>query len=91
LLQQVPSVISKTPGHYFEVKLTTRKSAQTGVLHTWRLYANDVDEMMCPLRALIRVATLYGNNTKLSGPLFLKVNKQGAVTQEPVVSSLSTC
>jgi hypothetical protein len=73
-------------GEYIDIKLTTRKSSQTGVLHSWRLYANDVDEVMCPLRALIRVAMLYGDTTKLSGPLFLRVNNQGAVMQEPVVS-----
>jgi hypothetical protein len=73
-------------GEYIDVNLTTRKSSQTGVLHSWRLYANDTDEVMCPLRALIRVAMLYGDTTKLSGPLFLRVNNQGAVMQEPVVS-----
>jgi hypothetical protein len=36
------------------------------------------------MRALICVAMLYGDRD-LSGPLFLKVNKQGAVSQEPVV------
>ena len=36
------------------------------------------------MRALICVAMLYGDRD-LSGPLFLKVNKQGAVSEEPVV------
>ena len=72
-------------GEYFEVGLKTRKSAQFGVLHTWRLYANDLDVKMCPMQALIHVAMLYGNDRDLSGPLFLKLNKQGAVSQEPVV------
>ena len=71
-------------GEYFEVGLKTWKSAQFGVLHTWRLYANDLDVKMCPMRALIHVAMLYGDRD-LSGPLFLKVNKQGAVSEEPVV------
>ncbi|KAF8577811.1 hypothetical protein K439DRAFT_1621820 [Ramaria rubella] len=36
---------------YFEVKLRTRKSAQTGVSHTWKLYANDSDIRICPVCA----------------------------------------
>lgn len=35
-------------GEYFDVKLGTRKQAQTGVLHTWRLWANDADRKICP-------------------------------------------
>lgn len=41
------------------------------------------------MRALIRLAVLYGENFSLSGPLFLKVNKNGAVMQDtPLVSLL---
>jgi hypothetical protein len=36
-------------GCYFEVKLRTCKSAQTGVSHTWKLYANDSDVQICPV------------------------------------------
>jgi hypothetical protein len=42
-----------TPSHlkgaYIEIRLKTRKSAQTGVLHTWRLWANDADPRLCPV------------------------------------------
>jgi hypothetical protein len=55
------------------------------VLHTWRLYANDIDTKLCPMRALIRVSMLYRSDRDLSRPLFLRVNKQGAVSEEPVV------
>jgi len=34
---------------------------------------------------------LYRSETDLTGPLFLKVNKQGAVTAEPVVSATHLC
>jgi hypothetical protein len=75
------------PGTYFSVALKTRKTAQTGILHTWKLHANDLDEKICPVRALIRLATLYGEDIELSGPLFLRVNSTGAVMQpQPVVS-----
>lgn len=72
-------------GEYFEVQLKTRKSAQTGINHVWTLHANDNDPKICPMRALIRLAMLYGENPPLTGPLFLKVNKYGAVMQEAAV------
>jgi hypothetical protein len=76
------------PGAYFDVSLVTRKSAQTGVTHSWRVHANDLDVKLCPLRTLIRLAMVYGDNIKLAGPLFLRVNAYGAVTQNlPVVRS----
>ncbi|KAJ7123824.1 hypothetical protein C8R43DRAFT_899359 [Mycena crocata] len=72
---------------YVEISLQTRKSAQTGVTHSWRLYANDLDPKICPMRALIRLAVVYGDTVKLSGPLFLRVNAYGAVNQaQPIVS-----
>jgi hypothetical protein len=75
-------------GQYFSVALKTRKSAQTGVLHTWKLHANDWDVQICPVRAIIQLATLYGEDIELSGPLFLKVHSTGAVMQsQPVVSN----
>jgi hypothetical protein len=44
------------------------------------------------MRALIRLAVLYGNDVELSGPLFLKIHKTGAVMQkEPVVSACIIC
>lgn len=73
-------------GCYFEVKLRTRKSAQTGVSHTWKLYANDSDVQICPVRAILRLARLYGPNISCKGPLFLRVNSSGGVMQDqPVV------
>ncbi|KAJ8496916.1 hypothetical protein ONZ45_g12254 [Pleurotus djamor] len=65
---------------YFEVYLHTRKSAQTGLSHGWRLYANDKDPRICPMRALIRLARLYNKSVPRTGPLFLKVSKQGTFT-----------
>jgi hypothetical protein len=74
------------PGESFEVQLGTRKSAQTGVGHAWTLHANDLDPKICPVRALIRLAVLYGESVSLAGPLFLKVNKHGAILQDvPIV------
>ncbi|KAH7904816.1 hypothetical protein BJ138DRAFT_1018593, partial [Hygrophoropsis aurantiaca] len=71
----------------FDVHFRTRKSAQTGVLHTWRLFANDKDPKICPVRALIRLAQLYGKSTPTTGPLFLRIDKQGAImSKAPVVS-----
>ncbi|KII89592.1 hypothetical protein PLICRDRAFT_108342 [Plicaturopsis crispa FD-325 SS-3] len=66
----------------YDVRLETRKSAQTGVLHAWRLHTNDQDPRVCPVRALVRIATLYGDKITPSGPLFLRVNKHGAVLQD---------
>ena len=55
------------PGCYFEVKLVTHKSAQTGVSHTWQLYANDTDPCICPICALIQLARLYGESASCTG------------------------
>lgn len=78
-----------SPGEYFEVQLSTRKTAQTGVLHGLKLHANDSDPKICPVRAVIMLALLYGGDIKLSGPLFLKIHKTGAVLEkEPVVCVL---
>lgn len=75
-------------GAYYEVRLKTRKTAQTGVPHTWTLHANDVDTAICPVRALIRLAILYGEEVTPTGPLFLRVHSMGAVLSgQPVVSS----
>ncbi|KAJ7171864.1 hypothetical protein C8R43DRAFT_1146423 [Mycena crocata] len=69
----------------FEVQLWTRKSAQTGIGHAWTLHANDMDPKICPVRALIRLAVVYGTSIDLAGSLFLKVNKYGAILQDPIV------
>ncbi|KIM71546.1 hypothetical protein PILCRDRAFT_16976 [Piloderma croceum F 1598] len=82
--------IDAIPGEreYFDVKLKTRKSAQTGVLHTWRLFANDQDPKICPKRMLILISRLYPKDIKLQGPLFLKVSKHGAILPEQMVSDV---
>ncbi|KAJ7227754.1 hypothetical protein C8J57DRAFT_1252275 [Mycena rebaudengoi] len=54
-------------------RLNTRKSAQTGLLHSWRLFANDDDPKICPVRGLILLATLYKpQGVEMTGPLFLR-------------------
>ena len=63
---------------YFEISHKTRKNAQTGCRQNWFLHANDVDPFLCPLRALMRLAILYGEENPCTGPLFLQV-KAGAV------------
>jgi hypothetical protein len=73
---------------YMDVKLKTQKSAQTGLLHSWRLFANDKDTKICPVRMMILLARLYPKDVKLQGPLFLKVSNQGAILSEPMVSVL---
>jgi hypothetical protein len=75
-------------GHYFDVKLKTRKSAQTGVLHSWRLFTNDIDSKIFPMWMMILLVRLYPTNIGLKGPLFLKVSKQGAILPEPMVSAI---
>ncbi len=81
-----------TVGQYFDVYLRTRKSSQTGITHGWRLWMNDSDPKICPLRALIRLAVLYGDSGRLSGPLFLKIDTKGAVLHEGLVCYfLFTC
>ncbi len=56
-----------------------QKSAQTGVNEFWRLYANDNDPKICPVRALIRLRIVYGSAIKPTGPLFLQISPSGAV------------
>ncbi|KAJ7735849.1 hypothetical protein DFH07DRAFT_753682, partial [Mycena maculata] len=80
--------INMIPGarESFEVQLSTRKSAQTGVGHACTMWANDLDPKICPVRALIRLAVVYGTTVNLTGALFLKVNKHGAILQDtPIV------
>ncbi|THH03180.1 hypothetical protein EW145_g6463, partial [Phellinidium pouzarii] len=38
---------------YIGVKMLTRKNAQTGEIHEMRLYPNDLDPKICPMRALL--------------------------------------
>ncbi|KAF8492663.1 hypothetical protein JB92DRAFT_3147445 [Gautieria morchelliformis] len=77
------------PGCYYDIKLVTRKSAQTGVTHTWRLYANDADVQICPIHALLCLARLYGPEIPCTGPLFLKVNSSGGVLHnEPLTGAI---
>lgn len=73
---------------YFEINLGTRKTAQSGVLHSWRLHANDSDIRICPMRILIQLALIYEPVEK-SGPLFLQVSAHGAVLPDhPIVCLL---
>ncbi|KAF8224015.1 hypothetical protein L208DRAFT_1425908 [Tricholoma matsutake] len=79
------------PGEFerFDVHLKTQKSAQTGITHPWTLHANNDNLKICPMWALIQLAVLYGENITLSGPLFLKVNKNATIMQDtPVTSSM---
>lgn len=74
-----------------EVDIThkIRKSAQTGVPQRWRLRANDTDQRLCPIRALIRMATVYGPELEPTGSVFLQTTSYGAVDfNRPVVISL---
>ena len=61
--------------------------AQTSITHVWTLHANDEDPKICQMQALIWLAVLYGENVSLSGPLLLKVNKNGAVLQDTLLVS----
>ncbi|KAK6980501.1 hypothetical protein R3P38DRAFT_3466418 [Favolaschia claudopus] len=81
----------KIPGErkFVDISLNTRKQNQTGLLHSWRLHANDSDPVICPVRAFILLASLYGPEIKKSGPLFLHVTAQGAVMQsQPLTASV---
>lgn len=75
-------------GCSFGVSLATRKSAQFGVKHSFVLGANDFDIKLCPYRALINVATIYGDSKTPSGPLFVRLDKNGAPTKQALVSVL---
>ena len=73
-------------GEHYGVSLGTRKTAQTGILHEWQLYANDRDEKMCLMRSNIMMALLYGPNFDFTGPVFRRVHPgTGAILAEPVV------
>ena len=78
-------------GRYLEVKLKTCKSAQTGVLHTWRLWANDDDPRLCPVCVFLRVMMVYGTTVPTRGPFFLRVSKLDSIQpDQPVVSPVAT-
>jgi hypothetical protein len=62
------------PGSYFDVTMETRKNVQMGVAHFWHLWANNTDPRLCPKRALIRLARIYGRDYPKTGPLFLQMN-----------------
>ncbi|KAJ7882606.1 hypothetical protein B0H14DRAFT_2565293 [Mycena olivaceomarginata] len=53
---------------FIDVGLNTRKQNQTGLLHSWRLHANDNDPLICPVRAFILLASLYGPHIKKIRP-----------------------
>ncbi|KAJ7022551.1 hypothetical protein C8F04DRAFT_1194377 [Mycena alexandri] len=81
--------VDKIPGErrYIDVGLNTRKQNQTGLLHSWRLHANDDDPKVCPVRAFILLASLYGPEIRKSGPIFLHVSASGAVMQSQPLCS----
>ncbi|KAH8112978.1 hypothetical protein DFH11DRAFT_189018 [Phellopilus nigrolimitatus] len=66
-------------GAWFGVQMLTRKNAQTGETHEMRLYANDLDPKICPMRVLLRMVGLYGKLVSATGPLFLSVSASGKV------------
>ncbi|KAF7323498.1 hypothetical protein HMN09_00131000 [Mycena chlorophos] len=73
---------------YFDVRPKTRKTAQTGITHPWRLHANDKDPRICPVRAVIRMATAYkSSSVTWSGPMFLQVTASGAIDQTRPLTS----
>ncbi|KAE9383034.1 hypothetical protein BT96DRAFT_1041444 [Gymnopus androsaceus JB14] len=82
--------IDKIPGErrFVDVRLLgTRKTAQAGVSHFWRMHANDLDPRLCPIRILALLAAIYKGIRK-SGPLFLRTSAYGAVLSEkPIVRS----
>ena len=43
------------------------------------------------MRTFIRLASLYRRNVTLSGPLFLKVNQNGAILQSAPLVSVPVC
>lgn len=60
--------------------------------HWWRLHANDNNPMLCPIWMLILLAECYPTTISYSGPLFLKVGKQGTVLEtEPMSTSQFVC
>jgi hypothetical protein len=63
------------------VALKTCKTAQTGVLHIWKLHANDYNVRIYLMHAMIWLAMLYGMKIEHSGLLFLRVSSTGAVMQ----------
>nr|GAT42317.1 predicted protein [Mycena chlorophos] len=75
---------------YFDVRPKTRKTAQTGVGHPWRLHGNDKDPRICPVRAMMRLAMVYDSSgVAWSGPMFLQVTAAGAIDQaRPLTSSV---
>jgi len=68
--------------------METRKNAQTGVAHIWRLWANDADPRICPKCTLIRLARIYGRDYPKTGSLFLQMNNYGVVTGKAIVCHL---
>ncbi|KAF7300674.1 hypothetical protein HMN09_00952900 [Mycena chlorophos] len=75
----------------FLVKMLVRKNAPEGVRHSWKLWANDDDEKICPVRIMILLCTIYDtqNIGAWTGPLFRRVNSAGAVLHDkPVTASI---
>ena len=65
---------------YFDVLIKTRKMAQTGVRSTWRLYGNNFDPRICPLRALIRLTKVYGKDISIFFHRVFKGKEHGNIS-----------
>ena len=78
-----------TAEEWFDVSLPPRKASQTGTRGTWRLWANDAKASLCPKRAQLSLAKLYGHTVERKGPLFRQVDSSGAIlANSPMVSYL---
>ena len=51
-----------------------RKTAQDGINKFWRLYANDEDPLICPIRALMNLHELYAGTVAPAGLLFRQLS-----------------
>lgn len=78
---------------YFDVTLSHRKTAQAGVgSQFWRLWANDTKPWLCPKRAQILLAMVYGESIDYSGAMFRMVDANGIVqANQPIVCLVAFC
>lgn len=71
----------------YYINVGVRKQAQDGKTHRFKLFRNDLDLPLCPVRALLRwVAACSGK--LLGGRLFLRVSSgvRGVHFDEPMVN-----
>lgn len=64
---------------YVDIYLEDRKHAQTGDPHCYRVHANDKRPEICPIRALIKLSQVYGQEFDPCGSLFLNINQKGII------------